>query len=125
MEAACDVFAGHVIRSSEVVVTRLIVIILVYVLVIFILVVVYSFVLVRVVIMAQALHVIAWLPLISKTVLRLAHLVVVLRAKHCIFILAIVVEYFFFLSLLLLLFEGLNYFSLLLPPLLILQVVHI
>lgn len=46
-------------------------------------------------------------------------------AEHCIFILAVIVEYLLLLGLLLLFLERFNDLCLLLPPLLVFQVVHI
>jgi len=98
-------------------VTFLVFIILVYILIVFVFIIVYTLILVRVVVMAEAAHVIARLPLLAETVLGLAHLIVILSTEHCVFVFSIIVEYLFFLSLLLLLLKGFNDFRLLLPPL--------
>lgn len=114
------------LTTSEVVVTFLIVIILVYVLVIVVFVLVNSFLLVRVVVVAESAHlVISRLPLLAETILCLPHLVMLGATEHCIFVFAIVVEYLLLLSLLLVFLESLNDLILLLPSLLVLQVVHV
>lgn len=111
---------------SEIMVTFFIVVILVYVLIIVILVFVDSLLLIGVIIMAQAAHVvITRLPFLSKSILSLAHLVMVGTAKHSILVFAVIVEYLLLLSLLLFFLECLDDLGLLLPSLLILQIVHI
>ena len=67
----------------------------------------------------------SWLPLFAKSILSLAHLVVLSTAEHGIIIITLIIENFFLLRLLLLSLECFYYFCLLLPTLLILQIVHI
>ena len=95
-----------------------ILVILVYVLIIFVFIIVDAFILVGIVVVAEAAHiVVSRFPFLSEPILGLTHLVVFLSPEHSVFILSIIVEYLFFLSLFLLFLESLNNFCLLLPPL--------
>lgn len=104
----------------------LVLIVRVNVLVVVILVLVHALLLIGVVVVAQATHlVLSGLPFLSESVLGLPHLVVLAATEHGVVVLALIIEYFFLFQFYLLTLVPLNYFGLVLPALLVLEVVHV
>ena len=114
-------------RHSKVVVTFLVLVVLVNVFIIIVFIFIDTLLLfVGVIILLQTAHgVLSGLPILAHAVLRLPHLVMLRPTKNSVFFFTLIVEDLLLFGLLLLSFEGLNNLRLLLPPLLVLQVVHI
>ena len=111
---------------SEIMVAFLVLVIRINVLIVVILVLVDALLLIGVVIVAQASHlVLSRLPLLTEPVLRLPHLIVLAASEHGVVVLALIIEYFFLLQFYLLSLVPLDYFGLVLPALLVLEVVHV
>ena len=75
------------------------------------------------VLVVHATHVVFRLPVLAEPILCLTHLII--GAEHSIFFLSFVVENLFFFGALLLVFELVDDLLLLLPPLRVLEVVHV